>query len=194
MRWLDWLTQALEVVAALIAAPLFLGWVNQCRAWLSNRSAPSVLQPYRGIRKLFHKDAVLATGASPLFRLAPYVVFATMVLAAAVIPSMGTHLPFTPVADAIALVGLLATARMFLALAAMDVGTAFGTLGARREMMIGFLAEPALLMVIFVAALSASTTAQPDIAGRLATQPLALYPSIAFTGVAFTMVLLALVL
>ena len=191
MTWLDWLTQALEVVAALVAAPLFLGWVNQCRAWLSNRSAPSLLQPYRGIRKLFHKDAVLAVGASPLFRLAPYVVFATMVLAAAVIPSMGTHLPFTPVADAIALVGLLATARMFLSLAAMDVGTAFGTLGARREMMIGFLAEPALLMVIFVAALSPATTALPAIAERLATQPLALYPSIAFTGVAFTMVLLA---
>jgi formate hydrogenlyase subunit 4 len=191
MRWLDWLTQALEVVAALAAAPLFLGWVNQCRAWLSNRSAPSVLQPYRGIRKLFHKDAVLASGASALFRLAPYVVFATMVLAAAVIPSMGTRLPFTPVADAIALVGLLATARMFLSLAAMDVGTAFGTLGARREMMIGFLAEPALLMVIFVASLSSATTALPGIAERLATQPLALYPSIAFTGVAFTMVLLA---
>ena len=191
MRWLDWLTQALEVIAALAAAPLFLGWVNQCRAWLSNRSAPSVLQPYRGIRKLFHKDAVLASGASALFRLAPYVVFATMVLAAAVIPSMGTRLPFTPVADAIALVGLLATARMFLSLAAMDVGTAFGTLGARREMMIGFLAEPALLMVIFVASLSSATTALPGIAERLATQPLALYPSIAFTGVAFTMVLLA---
>ena len=191
MRWLDWLTQALEVVAALAAAPLFLGWINQCRAWLSNRTAPSVLQPYRGIRKLFHKDAVLATGASPLFRLAPYVVFATMVLAAAVIPSMGTRLPFTPVADAIALVGLLATARVFLSLAAMDIGTAFGTLGARREMMIGFLAEPALLMVIFVAALSSDTTALPGIAERLATQPLALYPSIAFTGVAFTMVLLA---
>ena len=51
--------------------------------------------PYRGIRKLFHKDAVIARSASPLFRLAPYVVFGTMVLAAAIIPSMGTRLPFT---------------------------------------------------------------------------------------------------
>jgi len=104
---------------------------------------------------------------------------------------MGTGLPFTTAADAIALVGLLAVARVFMSLAAMDIGTAFGTLGARREMMVGFLAEPALLMVIFVASLISATTALPLIAERLATQAAALYPSLAFTAVAFTMVLLA---
>ena len=82
-------------------------------------------------------------------------------------------------------------ARVFIALAAMDVGTAFGTLGARREMMVGFLAEPALLMVIFVASLISATTALPTISETLATQAIALYPSLAFTAVAFTMVLLA---
>lgn len=191
MTSLHWLTQVLEVLAALAAAPLFVGWINQCRAWLQNKSAPSVLQPYRGIRKLFYKDAVLATHASPLFRVAPYVVFGSMVCAAAVIPSLGTRLPFSDAADAIALVGLFATARVFMALAAMDVGTAFGTLGARREMLVGFLAEPALLMVIFLASLIASSTALPAISEGLATRTLALYPSLAFTGVAFLLVLLA---
>jgi formate hydrogenlyase subunit 4 len=186
-----WATQVLEVLAALVMAPLFLGWVNACRAVLQNRRAPSLLLPYRGLRKLFHKDAVIAESASPLFRTAPYVVFGSMVAVAAVIPSMGTRLPFTSAADAIALVGLLAVARVFLSLAAMDVGTAFGTLGARREMMIGFLAEPALLMVIFVASLISATTALPLIAERLAGQSLGIYPSFAFTAVAFTMVLLA---
>jgi formate hydrogenlyase subunit 4 len=186
-----WLTQFLEVLAALAAAPLFVGWVAQCRAWLQNKSAPSLLLPYRGIRKLFHKDAVLAEHASPLFRFAPYVVFGAMVCVAAIIPSMGTRLPFSDVADAIALVGLLATARVFMSLAAMDVGTAFGTLGARREMMVGFLAEPALLMVIFVAALISSSTALPAISDSLATQAPGLYPSLAFTAVAFVFVLLA---
>jgi formate hydrogenlyase subunit 4 len=185
------LTQALELVVALTAAPLFLGWINQCRAWLQNRTAPSVWLPYRGIRKLFFKDAVIAQNASALFRLAPYIVFGTMVVAAAIIPSMGTHLPLTTAADAIALVGLLATARVFMSLAAMDVGTAFGSLGARREMMVGFLAEPALLMVIFVASMISSTTALPAISEHLATQTLALFPSLAFTAIAFTMVLLA---
>lgn len=188
---LEWIIQILGIVAAVAAAPVFLGWVNQCRAWLQNRSAPSIWQPYRGIRKLFLKDAVIAVNASRLFVLAPYIVFGAMVTAAAVIPSLGTRLPFTRAADAIALVGLFATARVFVSLAAMDVGTAFGTLGARREMMIGFLAEPALLMVIFVASLISATTALPAISERLATQSLALYPSLAFTAVAFTMVLLA---
>jgi formate hydrogenlyase subunit 4 len=178
-------------VAALALAPLFLGWVNLCRAWLQNRRPPSVLLPFHGIRKLFHKDAVIAEQASVLFRMAPYVVFGAMVAAAAVVPSMGTGLPFTSAADAIALVGVLAVARVFLSLAAMDVGTAFGTLGARREMMVGFLAEPALLMVIFVASLISATTALPLIAERLMSQEAGLYPSLAFTAVAFTMVLLA---
>jgi formate hydrogenlyase subunit 4 len=184
-------TQLLEIVCAALAAPVFLGWVNQCRAWLQNRRAPSVLQPYYGLRKLFHKDAILAENASSLFRLAPYVVFGAMVAAAAIIPSMGTGLPLSTAADGIALVGLLATARVFLSLAAMDVGTAFGTLGARREMMVGFLAEPALLMVLFVAAMISKTTSLPLIAEGLTTRALALYPSLAFTAVAFTLVLLA---
>jgi formate hydrogenlyase subunit 4 len=191
MTSLHWLTQFIEVLAALAAAPLFVGWINQCRAWLQNKSAPPLLQPYRGIRKLFYKDAVLATHASPLFRVAPYVVFGSMVCAAAVIPSLGTRLPFSNAADAIALVGLFATARVFMSLAAMDVGTAFGSLGARREMLVGFLAEPALLMVIFLASLIATSTSLPVISEGLATQTLALYPSLAFTGVAFLLVLLA---
>ncbi len=191
MNAFDWIAQVLGILAAVLAAPLFLGWVNKWRAWLQSKSAPSILMPYRGIRKLFHKDAVIAANASQLFRFAPYAVFGAMVTAAAIIPSIATRLPFTRAADAIALVGLFATARVFVSLAAMDVGTAFGTLGARREMMIGFLAEPALLMVIFVASLISATTALPRISELLATQALELHPSLAFTAVAFTMVLLA---
>jgi formate hydrogenlyase subunit 4 len=180
-----------EVLLAIGLAPFFMGWIAQCRAWLQNRSAPPLLQPWRMLRKLFWKDATLAEHASPLFRLTPYVLFGTMVLAAAIIPSLATDLPFARVADAIALVGLFATARVFLALAAMDIGTAFGSLGARREMMIGFLAEPALLMVFFNAFLISGSTALPSVVERLAAPPFVIYPSLAFAGVAFVMVVLA---
>lgn len=191
MIWTGLLTQLLEAVVAVSLAPLFVGWVNQCRAWLSNRSAPPLLQPYRMIRKLLHKDAVIAENASPVFRVVPYILFGAMVTAAAIIPSLGTSLPFAVSADAIALVGLFATARVFISLAAMDIGTAFGSLGARREMMVGFLAEPALLMVVFTASLIGGSTALPTIADTLAARSLAIYPSLAFAGVAFVMVLLA---
>ena len=185
------LSQLLQVAVALLLAPLLVGWVNQCRALLANRRPPSLLLPYRTIRKLFHKDAVIADNASPVFRLTPYIVFGAMCCAAAIVPSLATALPFASAADAIALVGLFALARVFIALAAMDVGTSFGSLGARREMFIGFLAEPALLMVLFTASLISGSTSLPTIVDTLAHRELAIYPSLAFAGVAFTMVSLA---
>src|SRR5213075_3514758 len=82
-------------------------------------------------------------------------------------------------------------ARVFISLAAMDIGTAFGTLGARREMLIGFLAEPALLMVLFTASLISKSTSLTTIVETLAHRELAIHPSLAFAGVAFTMISLA---
>ena len=185
------LSQLLQLAIALLLAPLLVGWVNQCRAWLQNKSAPSLLLPYRTIRKLFHKDAVVAENASPIFRITPYIVFSAMALAAAIVPSLATDLPFAVAADAIALVGLFALARVFIALAAMDLGTAFGSMGARREMFVGFLAEPALLMVLFTASLISGSTLLPTIVETLAHREIAIYPSLAFAAVAFTMVSLA---
>jgi formate hydrogenlyase subunit 4 len=134
---------------------------------------------------------VVAENASAVFRITPYVVFGAMCCAAAIVPSLATDLPFASAADTIALVGLFALARVFIALAAMDIGTAFGSLGARREMLVGFLAEPALLMVLFTASLISGSTSLPSIVDTLAHRDLAIYPSLAFAGVAFTMVSLA---
>jgi formate hydrogenlyase subunit 4 len=183
--------QFTEVVLAVLLAPLLTGWVNQCRAWLQNKSGPGLLQPYRTLAKLFEKEVVLAHGASPLFRSAPYLIFGCLALAAAIVPTLGTDLPLNAAADAIALVGLLAMARFFIALAGMDVGTAFGSLGARREMMVGFLAEPALLMVLFTASLISHSSSLSTIVETLAHREFVIYPSMAFAGVAFTMVSLA---
>ncbi|HUZ05004.1 MAG TPA: NADH-quinone oxidoreductase subunit H [Acidobacteriaceae bacterium] len=180
-----------EVLLAIAIAPLFSGWIAQCRAWLQSRTAPPLIQPYRMLRKLFNKDVALATNASPLFRMTPYILFGTMVLAAAIIPSIATDLPFACVADAIALIGLFATARVFQSLAAMDIGTAFGSMGARREMMIGFLAEPALLMVLFNAFLLSGSTALPSVVEASIARSSLVDPSLLFAAIAFLMVLLA---
>ena len=183
--------QFTELMLAILLAPLLTGWVNQCRAWLQNRSAPGLLQPYRNLNKLFRKEVVLAHNASPLFRIAPYLIFGSLALAAAIVPTLDIGLPLNAAADAIALVGLLALARLFIALAAMDIGTAFGSLGARREMMVGFLAEPALLMVLFTASIISGSTSLSTIVHTLAHKEFVIYPSMAFAGVAFTMVSLA---
>jgi formate hydrogenlyase subunit 4 len=183
--------QFTELVLAVLLAPLLTGWVNQCRAWLQNKSAPGLLQPYRVLAKLFEKEVVLAYNASALFRTAPYLIFGCLTLAAAIVPTLSTGLPLNAAADAIALVGLLAVARFFIALAGMDVGTSFGTLGARREMLFGFLAEPALLMVLFTASLISQSSSLSTIVDALGHRDFVIYPSMAFAGVAFTMVSLA---
>ncbi|MEO8170241.1 MAG: NADH-quinone oxidoreductase subunit H [Oxalobacteraceae bacterium] len=191
ITFFGFISQLLAILLALALAPLLTGWVNQCRAWLQNKSAPSLFQPYRMLHKLFHKESVLAEHASPLFRSAPYIVFGCMTLACGIIPTLSTDLPLSPAADAIALVGLLALARVFISLAAMDIGTAFGSMGARREMLVGFLAEPALLMVLFSASLITQSTLLTSMVDSLVHRELAIYPSLAFAGVAFTMVSLA---
>jgi formate hydrogenlyase subunit 4 len=181
----------MAIVLALLLAPLLSAWVNQWRAWLQNKSAPGLLQPYRVLHKLFNKESVLAEHASVLFRMTPYIVFGCMLLASAIIPTLSTDLPLSPAADAIALVGLFALARVFISLSAMDIGTAFGSLGARREMLVGFLAEPALLMVLFSASMISRSTSLTTIVETLAHRELAIYPSLLVAGVAFTMVSLA---
>ncbi len=185
------LFQLAQLLLVVLAAPLLTGWVNQCQAWLQNRSGAGVLQPYRVLRKLFHKDAVIAHNASLLFRVTPYIVFGCMWLAAAIIPIIAVDLPFSQAADVIALVGVFALARVFISLAAMDIGTAFGSLGARREMLVSFLAEPALLMVLFTASMISHSTQLPRIVEALAYHQFVLYPSLAFAALAFVIVLLA---
>jgi formate hydrogenlyase subunit 4 len=143
------------------------------------------------LHKLFNKESMVADQASRLFRTAPYVVFGCMTLACAIIPTLSIDLPLAPAADAIALVGLFALARVFISLAAMDIGTSFGTMGARREMLIGFLAEPALLMVLFSFSLIAKSTSLTTIVETMAHREFTIYPGMAMAGVAFTMVSLA---
>ena len=185
------LAQLFAIALALFLAPLLSGWVGMCRAWLQSRTAPPLLQQFYMLHKLFHKDVVLAHGASSLFRFAPFAVFGCMVLACAIVPTLSTDLPFAPAADTIALVGVFGLARVFISLAAMDIGTSFGSLGGRREMLVGFLAEPALLMVIFTMAMIAQSTSLATIVETLAHREFAIYPSLAFAGIAFTFVSLA---
>ena len=113
---------------------------------------------------------MLAENASWLFRAAPYLIFAATWVAAALVPTFATGLLFSWSADLIAIVALLGSARFFLALAGMDVGTSFGGIGASREMMIASLAEPAMMMVVFTLALLAGSTQLSTIADFMLSQ------------------------
>ncbi len=185
------LFQVLQTLLVLLLAPLFAGYLQNARALLQNRRPAGVLQPYRDLLRLFHKESIIANGTSWLFRATPYLLFAAMWLAAGIVPILATALPLAPAADVIALVGLFALARVFQVLAAMDTGTAFGTLGARREMLVAAMAEPALLAALFTASLLSHSTSLSSIVDHLESLRFALHPSMVFAAAAFFMVLLA---
>jgi formate hydrogenlyase subunit 4 len=158
MNTVAWGAALLQALLYTALAPLLVGWIRKVKARLQNRRGAPVLQPYRDLRKLLLKEARVAHTASPLFRAAPYIVFVATWLAASTVPLIAVSLPTAAIADIIVLVGLLALARFFLALAGMDVGTAFGGMGASREMLVSALAEPAMLMAVFTLAMSAHST------------------------------------
>ncbi len=152
------LAQLLHLALMLAAAPVLVGMMSWIEARLVGRPGASPLQPWRELRRLARKQRVIAEAASPLFLLAPAVSFVATSAAAAMVPSFARGLTSAPLADLLLIAGLLALARCVLALAALDVGTALGGLGASREISLAVFAEPALLMVFLVLALLAGTT------------------------------------
>ncbi len=180
-----------QAVLVLLAAPLAAGIIRTIKARLQNRHGPGVLQPYRDLMKLFGKEVVLAENASWVFRATPYIVFTSTVMAASVVPVIVADSPFALTADVIALAGLLAIGRFFTALAGMDIGTAFGGMGASREMTFSALAEPAMLMSIFVLSVAAQSTNLSTMIHHVLEAGLVLKPSIAFALIAMLMVAVA---
>lgn len=185
------LLQLMQFALVLAVAPLLTGVARKTRGRLLARKGPSIIQPYRDLAKLLRKEAVLAENASWIYRIAPYLIFAILWLAAALVPAFAIRHPLSPAADLIALVGLLASARFLLALAGMDVGTSFGGIGASREMTIASLAEPAMLMVIFTMALFVQTTSIPSIIDFVLQRPVGLRVSFALALISLVMVAIA---
>jgi len=165
--------------------------VRKIKARLVRRRGASVFQPYRDLLRLLRKEVVLAENASWLFRVTPYVTFAAIWVAAALVPTFATGLMFNWTADLIAIVALLGSARFFLALAGMDVGTSFGGIGSSREVMIAALAEPAMLLIFFCMALVAGSTQLSTVANLLASSYVGLRVSLGMALIALIMVALA---
>jgi formate hydrogenlyase subunit 4 len=183
--------QGLEMVVVLALAPGLVGLVRKVKSKLTRRQGAPVIQPYRDILRLMRKEVVLAENASWLFRVSPYAIFAATWVAAALVPTFAAGLQFSWTADLIAIVALLGSARFFLALAGMDVGTSFGGIGASREMMIGALAEPAMLLTVFSVALVAGSTQLSIVAAYMASPAVGLRVSLGMAMIALVIVAIA---
>ena len=188
---LDALVQLAQILLVLLLAPLLTGYVRKVKAHLLRRRGPPLVQPYRDLLKLIRKEVVLADNASWVFRVAPYLVVATVLVAAALVPTFATGLAISPAADLIAIVALLGSARFVLALAGLDIGTSFGGIGSSREMMIASLAEPAMLMMVFTLSLLAGSTQLSSIAASMQGPDVGLRVSLALALVGLIMVAIA---
>src|SRR5712691_6754049 len=119
-----------QTALALFLAPGLVGLIRWLKARLQNRRGAPVWQPYLELRKLFAKEVVVFSNASWLFRAAPFVVFASTVAVAFLVPVLAVPLPFDSVGDLLVVVYLLLLGTFFLALAGLDPGSAFGGMGS----------------------------------------------------------------
>jgi len=187
----DLTIQCGQMLLVLLLAPLFVGFVRKVKARLLRRQGPPLIQPYLDLARLMSKEVVLADGASWLFRVIPYLVFAATWVAASLVPTFRADLLFSWSADLIAIIALLGSARFFLALAGMDVGTSFGGIGSSREVMIASLAEPAMIMIVFTVALIAGSTQLSTVAAFMASPAVGLRVSLGLALMALILVAIA---
>ncbi|MFG2043870.1 respiratory chain complex I subunit 1 family protein [Dactylosporangium sp. NPDC048998] len=163
---------AAQVVVVAAGGPLLIGVMRQVRARLEGRAGAGVTQPWRDLRKLLRRAPATPTGTGWAFRLAPLLLTGTSLVLAAVVPLLSTASPLDSIADLFVVVGLLALGTVTLALAALDTGTAFGGMGASREITILALVEPTILVSVFALSARVGSTNLAEIVGATLHAPL----------------------
>jgi formate hydrogenlyase subunit 4 len=162
---------------ALLLAPGLVGFVRWLKARLQNRRGAPPWLPYLELQKLFGKEVIISVRSSWIFRVTPFLVFTSTAAVTLLIPIIAVPLPFDPAGDLLMVVYLLLVGTFFLSLAGLDPGTAFGGMGASREMTVAAIAEPTIALAIFSLAISAGSTNLSRIAtGTLANPGVTISP------------------
>ncbi|HSD66898.1 MAG TPA: NADH-quinone oxidoreductase subunit H [Vicinamibacteria bacterium] len=187
----DALFAVAQAAGFLLLAPLLRGLIRKMKAAFQLRQGPRLFQPYSDLAKLLRKEPVRSTTASWVFVAGPRVYFASVVVATTLVPTALASAPLEGAGGILLLVGLLALGRFALATAALDTGSPFGGMGASREMTIGALAEPALMLALFGAGLSAGTLNLGEVVRRTAERGTSIHPSEILAAAALFIVLLA---
>lgn len=183
----------LQVLFVVALAPLVSGVLSRLKEIVQSRRGPSVLQPYRDLRKLFNKDEVVSEQASWIFRFTPYVVFIAPIFVTTLIPVLTSYpLFFAFMGDMLGAGFVLALGGFFATLAAVDTANPYGPMGASRTRMVGFLAEPVFMIVFFTVSFVAGSTI-PYIVQQHWVTPFAnfLAPSHVLLVIAFIMLIIA---
>lgn len=181
----------LQIGAILLISPLVVGVIKKIKAFMQNRQGADIIQPYRNTFKLFQKEAVISRTASWITPVMPYVLFASTLGAAMLVPLFAAPAPLSALGDTLTVIYLLALGSFFLALAGLDQGSTFGGMGSSRHMTISSLAEPAMILAIFSTGILASSTNITSIVLEGSAQEFFLNPIYLFSFLALFIVMLA---
>jgi formate hydrogenlyase subunit 4 len=181
-----------QLLIVSLGAPLLLGMLRTVKARLVGRRGPSPWQPYADLWKLLGKEVVVSTTTSWVFRATPYVLVVTVLVAALIVPVLAARPPLAFAGNIILLVYLFMLGSFSLALAGLDAGSAFGGMGASREVAVAALAEPTIIVAVFALALRADTIDLGRVVERFGHEPgLAANPAHLLAFAAFFIVMLA---
>jgi formate hydrogenlyase subunit 4 len=182
-----------QVLFVLGFAPLYSGVLSRFKEIVQSKRGPSIVQPYRDLWKLFHKDEILSSETTWIFRITPYLVFVTPIFVTILIPVLTDYpLVFAFMGDMLAGGFFLGLAGFFAALAAVDTGNPYGPMGASRTRMVGFLAEPVFMIVFFTVSFVAQSTIPYIVQQKWIASPAAFFsPAHVLLLIAFLMLILA---
>jgi formate hydrogenlyase subunit 4 len=176
----------------ILVAPLVEGTVKKMKAVLQGRQGAPIFQPYYDLRKYFHKDSVVSTNASWLFRFTPYLVFGVMITISSFLPAIIGQSLVSYNSDLVLVMYLFALARIFTALAGVDSGSSFGSMGSSRDLFLSVLEEPVLFVTMIAIALWVKTTNIASIVTGISQNGhIALSPSFYMAAAAFLILVIS---
>lgn len=183
----------IQLLLVLGFAPLYAGVLSRLKENIQSGRGPSIVQPYRDLWKLFHKDEVISSETTWIFRVTPYLVFIVPLFVASLIPVLTDYpLAFAFMGDMLAGGFFLGLGGFFAALAAVDTGNPYGPMGASRTRMVGFLAEPVFMIVFFTVSFVAQSTIPYIVQQKWVASPAAFFsPAHILLLIAFLMLILA---
>jgi formate hydrogenlyase subunit 4 len=159
--------KGLGLILIILTSLFFTGIVIRTKSIFSGRKGPAILQPIWDIWRLFQKESIYSQTSSIIFKIAPSIYFASIVIAIMLIPFGNEKGIFSFTGDFVFFAYLLAVGKFFNIISALDTGSSFEGMGASREALYSLLAEPAFFILMGSFALLTGHTSFVDIFNSL---------------------------
>ncbi len=162
---MDFLYLLLQLVSAILVAPLFDGISRKLRAKFQSRMGPSIFQTYYDIYKLLKRGRTKSHSASYIYQISPYLLFvsAAAMFCALPITYSTSSATLSQFSDIFVLLYLGALFRFIFIVAGIDTANPFAGISSSREGTIGFYTEEVAVICLVVVMMGTGSTNLPFI-------------------------------